>query len=400
MSSVVVSHLGAREHYAVAAMASQHGMLARLVTDFWNPCGPWAERVARCLPWPAVERLAQRRSDLIPLARVTAMWDQGVCSWVGQWAADGARSRSERYLEDGRRFALGVRRYLDVEHTCFFGYSSASLEAIQIENRKGIMTILDQIDAARVADEIGAEEQSKHSALFQMPVSRTSPEYFNRVQEEWAEASAVVVNSGWSRDALVRQGVDAAKISVIPLTYNPCATLTTPKVGGSILRVLWLGRLSPLKGIAYALEAARHLERANLRFTFAGPLDIPKSAFKLPANADYVGVVSRFAAAELYQAHDLFLFPTLSDGFGITQLEAMAHGLPVIATERCGRVVEHGKSGFLVKPADAEGITEAILRFMREPEHLRFCSGHALARARDFHPDQIWPLYRQIMDGK
>jgi glycosyltransferase involved in cell wall biosynthesis len=56
----------------------------------------------------------------------------------------------------------------------------------------------------------------------------------------------------------------------------------------------------------------------------------------------------------------LFVFPTLSDGFGVTQLEAMAHGLPVIATRNCGEVVEHGVNGLVVPPRDPEALARAM----------------------------------------
>jgi glycosyltransferase involved in cell wall biosynthesis len=58
------------------------------------------------------------------------------------------------------------------------------------------------------------------------------------------------------------------------------------------------------------------------------------------------------------------VLPTLSDGFAITQLEAMKHGLPVIVTPNCGRVVEDGKTGFIVPPGDIRGLVDAIRRFI------------------------------------
>jgi glycosyltransferase involved in cell wall biosynthesis len=62
----------------------------------------------------------------------------------------------------------------------------------------------------------------------------------------------------------------------------------------------------------------------------------------------WIGSVPREDAARFYRDADVFLFPTFSDGFGLTQLEAQAWKLPVIATKFCGDVVEDGKNGYLL----------------------------------------------------
>jgi glycosyltransferase involved in cell wall biosynthesis len=72
--------------------------------------------------------------------------------------------------------------------------------------------------------------------------------------------------------------------------------------------------------------------------------------------------------AEFYKDADVFVLPTLSDGFAITQLEALAHGLPIIATPNCGRVVEQGKTGYVVPARDGAALAESIMRFARNRE--------------------------------
>jgi len=165
-----------------------------------------------------------------------------------------------------------------------------------------------------------------------------------------------------------------------------------------LLRVLWLGKLSLLKGIVYALEAAGLLEGSGIEFTFTGSLEIAVNRLRLPSNARYLGAVARNQVGEVYRAHDVFLFPTLSDGFGMTQLEAMAYGLPVIATVRCGAVVQNGVSGILVQPADTRSLVEALVMLKSDPDRLEALSSAAFARSRQFTPERIWPQYLRAMD--
>jgi glycosyltransferase involved in cell wall biosynthesis len=123
------------------------------------------------------------------------------------------------------------------------------------------------------------------------------------------------------------------------------------------------------KGIHYLVDAARLLQDENVRFDVVGPIGIfPDAVAAAPGNITFHGPVSRDRAEEWYRQADVFVLPTLSDGFALTQLEALAHGVPLITTPRCGRVVEDGKTGFIVPAQDAPALAEAILRFVRAPE--------------------------------
>jgi glycosyltransferase involved in cell wall biosynthesis len=110
------------------------------------------------------------------------------------------------------------------------------------------------------------------------------------------------------------------------------------------------------------------LEREQIHFDVVGPIGIlPGAVASAPRNMTFHGPVTRDHAAEWYRQADVFVLPTLSDGFALTQLEALVHGLPVIVTPNCGQVVEEGKTGFIVPARDAQALTNAILRFLRYP---------------------------------
>jgi glycosyltransferase involved in cell wall biosynthesis len=70
----------------------------------------------------------------------------------------------------------------------------------------------------------------------------------------------------------------------------------------------------------------------------------------------------RSEVGSYYQAADLFILPTLSDGYALTQLEALSHGLPVMASECCGEAVTHGQNGWILEDLDPVTIAEAIKR--------------------------------------
>jgi len=84
----------------------------------------------------------------------------------------------------------------------------------------------------------------------------------------------------------------------------------------------------------------------------------------------WFGPVTRKQATEFYTNADVFILPTLSDGFAITQLEAQAHGLPVIASKNCGKVVENGVNGIILDEPSAACIAQALRDCIASPDWL------------------------------
>ena len=87
-------------------------------------------------------------------------------------------------------------------------------------------------------------------------------------------------------------------------------------------------------------------------------------------NIKVIGQVPRSEIGSYYKEADVFLFPTLSDGFGLTQLEAQHWKLPIIATKNCGEVVRHGETGFVLIEVDGGSIVAQLEIILRNPQLL------------------------------
>jgi glycosyltransferase involved in cell wall biosynthesis len=112
----------------------------------------------------------------------------------------------------------------------------------------------------------------------------------------------------------------------------------------------------------------------------------------------FIGSITRDRVSDLYRSADLFVLPTLSDGFGVTQLEAMAHGLPVITTRHCGEVVEHGVNGLIVPARDSEALAKAIEELAFDNRRLDSMSAAALETSRRFSVQVLSERLRVILD--
>jgi glycosyltransferase involved in cell wall biosynthesis len=249
-----------------------------------------------------------------------------------------------------------------------------------------MLAILDQLDPHRVDEDMTREEALRWEGWEAMPGKRPQS-FHDRIFQEWAAADLIVVNSNFSRTALIQQGADAAKIVVVPLAYESEAQGTAARtaVTGKPLEVLWLGQVVLRKGIPYLFEAAKLLKGENVRFHVAGHIGISASAVQqAPDNVSVLGQVTRQRAIELYKSADVFVLPTISDGFAITQIEAMSYGLPVITTPNCGDVVTPGIDGEIIPIRDPAALAGAIMKFANDRTLLAAMSAKALEKSRQF----------------
>jgi len=138
-------------------------------------------------------------------------------------------------------------------------------------------------------------------------------------------------------------------------------------VPASPFQLLFLGTIGLRKGVARLLEAMRRLEGDPIQLTLAGPTEIDPLAWSARPNVRWIGAVPRSRVGALYAAADALILPTLSDGFALTQLEAIAHGCPVIASRCCGEVVTPGLNGWLLPSLEPDAIAAMIHQAADQP---------------------------------
>lgn len=193
-----------------------------------------------------------------------------------------------------------------------------------------------------------------------------------------------VVPSASVRDALVRQGVRATAVSVVPNGIDGNALAASaeapppydPDAVGSP-RIGYAGRLARVKGCDLFLRAAALLAEAHpsASFLIAGS---GQEEARLRALADTLGIAPRVTflgyvddVAPFLRSLDVVVVPSLSEAFGLTALEAQALGRPVVASAVGGLtdIVAHGESGLLVPAGDPGAIADAVARLVDDPAY-------------------------------
>jgi glycosyltransferase involved in cell wall biosynthesis len=364
---VLVAQRGAREHFLVARALKSVAMLERLVVDYHAGNNGLVALFAKLLPGVAGCRARSARIEDLTVSEISDLGLFGLAlKGVDRLGVLFGKSYIAYEWSD-RQFARVVARQLGHE-TAFFGYSYGALEALHVAKNRGCLAIVGQIDPGEL-EEDAVEAERERWPIFESPGKRAPASYWARNRQEWEAAHVILVNSKWTADAIVRDGADPAKIEILPLAYEvPLTSAFSPVLRSSkdCLQVLWLGTVGLRKGIPYLLEAAKRLVGEPVEFTIAGPLQINRQRMlDSPANVRWVGPIPRSEASAYYAAADVFVLPTISDGFAITQLEAMAHGVPVISTWNCGDVVVDGQNGYRVPARDADALVESIMKFVR-----------------------------------
>ncbi|WP_052329579.1 glycosyltransferase family 4 protein [Rhodopirellula sp. SWK7] len=255
-----------------------------------------------------------------------------------------------------------------------FGYSYAGARYFETAKKLGYQTVMQQIDAGPKMFEIESTLCDRHPEF-----ASKSPSPPATYWEEWTRqtnhADKIVVNSKWTSHALENIGIPKNKISQIPLCFptsgaQPSKASLPAKFSKSRpLRLLFVGQVTLLKGIAELLHAMELLNNQPVTLTIVGPLhiNIPRRLLNNPQIA-IEGRVPRSECAKHYDRSDAFVFPSFSDGFGLVQLEAQHYGKPIIASKNCGEVVTHGTNGILLDTVSAESIANAIEILIKSPE--------------------------------
>jgi glycosyltransferase involved in cell wall biosynthesis len=318
MADWICCQLGAREHYAVPRALLLSGLLSEFVTDLWIRPGT--------LLHASKKRLTGRFHPGLTGARVKA---PNLAALTFELKASLARenawkliSRRNKWFQQHAVVQITQNGATNGSHTVF-AYSYAAEEIFKFAKSRGWRTVLGQIDPGPAEERIVANLE-KTSAIKHKHWEPAPADYWKRWRNECALADQIVVNSAWSRDALLSEGISAEKIRVIPLAYE------TSTDAGSLqrlyprafsaerpLRVLFLGQINLRKGAGHLLEAVELLSGENVEFWFVGPTQIhgPQN-LRLHPQVRWFGVAPRVDVASYYRDADVFIcrrFPMVLD---------------------------------------------------------------------------------------
>ncbi len=377
---VLVSVHGRFHGFDLARELHGRGLLSALVTTY-----------------PA---FAARRflSPSVPL--ITAPWLE-----AGRRLHARLRLPGQSDLWVARRFARFAARHLP-EADVFVGWSGACLETLSAARRRGMKTIVER-GSTHIAHQ--TEVLREAHARWGLAWHGTDPRLIAREEAEYDAADLICTSSSFARGTFIARGVDGAKVFANPYGVDLSSfTPGRPAPAGSARRrrLLFVGRVGVRKGVPWLLQAFRSLP-PDWELHLVGPVDpeMPSLLARLPHERVVLrGPVPGSALSAEYRAADLFCLPSIEEGLALVLLQAMASGLPVVATEESG-VLDAGRDGkevVAVRAADAEDLACRLAGLAEDPEARARMGAAALARVRagfdwSDYGDRAVQLYCQLV---
>ena len=399
LQRAVVVHGGARDSYQLALALSEAGLLEELVTDlFWPAENSWAKAIANLLPHGLRELVERRSADGLPGNEVRLCLTDGLrCLLLDKLPGVpfALRRRSNRDADANLGRTAGRRAketHAGLVSYSYFGYHSISTY--------GGPSMLFQVHPHPLTiRRILREELAMHpecaDSLNQEWELALPEEEFGQLVTETQLATCFLVASSFTRNSLIEHGADPEDITVVPYgvdleRFHPARHVRKD----DRLHLLFVGRINQRKGVKYLVEALRLLPRDRVRLTICGRVVDDLRLFQeFAGQIEVRPSVSEADLVTAYQEADMFVFPSVAEGFGQVLLEALASGLPILSTTHTAApdLIVDGREGFIVLPRRPDLLAEKIAWAMTHPDQLQQMGLAARRRAEEF----TWKRFRQ-----
>jgi glycosyltransferase involved in cell wall biosynthesis len=207
----------------------------------------------------------------------------------------------------------------------------------------------------------------------------------------------------------MESGVPRDKLAKIPYGVDLSIFRPEPKMD-NVFRVLFVGSAGVRKGLGYLLRAFANLDLPNFELMIVGGF-APDAKPVLEKLADitkfnYVGFVPRHQLRKTYSQGSVLVLPSILEGLALVQAQAMACGLPVIATANAGAedLFTDGVEGFIIPPRDPAAIRDKVLLLYHDPDLRERMGNAALLRVRtlggwESYGNGIAAAYHELLNG-
>lgn len=377
---IIVAHPGQQHSYRVAEALNEKGNLFKYITTVYDSQHSGLMSVVKKLvKREDAKRASGRKSEYLEENKVIQFCEFGGFVTLAILRIDKTKGRIfynnwNRYISNifGKRVAkYAIKNNVDAV-ICYDANSMACFSYLK-KHAPNIVRIMDNAAPNRYG--LFQEYQVLNKKYH---VIDKQPDVFKRFlvdekealyyKEEALLAHKHIVASTFSKRMLTSIGVSEKKCAIIPYGFNRTDYVEVRRENTSKLKFLFVGEISAQKGIFNYIDVAKKYKGQVEFHAAGGGIKNLASNYKrdILSFINYHGYLVQSELFELYQEMDVFVFPSLGDGFGFVVLEALSFGLPVICSKNSvGRdIIENGQNGFLFDAGSTDELSKAIQWFI------------------------------------
>lgn len=265
----------------------------------------------------------------------------------------------------------------------FVGFSSFALHSLRRAKQLGAKVVIERGGSHMLYQQSIMREEYEITGVPAGTTPVTHQKIIEKEIQEYTESDRISVPSIYAKHTFLEQGFPEAKILHIPYGVDLSLFRQTKKRDNTF-RIVFAGGLTLAKGVHYLLQAFSEISLPDAELHLIGPVTESMKPFLKKYEGSYrrSDYFPMDKLAEVYSQGSVFAFLSLDDGFGLVIPQAMACGLPVIATDHTGApdIIRDGVEGFIIPIRDVNACKEKLL-FLYENPTVRDEMGKA-ARAR------------------
>jgi glycosyltransferase involved in cell wall biosynthesis len=392
MSVFNVVALGARDYYQVAIALHERGLLGKLITDFYS--------------FPLFRRFTARRVSQLPQSKVRSSWLHA----VGLYLLRGMSfNTARRYLVDfsfgflaalmtwlGPNRAIVYSYYL--EGFCAFyrliGARPRCLICFQVHPTPWFINSIIAEDSIRFANYSDTILAADIEATF-------GERDYDRYRRAIAMCHGVIAASRITIRSVFDTHQPSIPVCIAPYGSKlsaPALDSASPRAATDNIRLLSVCQLTHRKGMHWAFEAMKRLsadEQARFSWIVVSNLIDPRVEALKPGNATVVRNISNQDLTDYMRLADVFVLPSLIEGFGLVYVESLSQGTPIVYTENTGAhdICSSGVHGFCVPISDLDSLVALLRHQLCDRQLLSSLRPHCI----DLAAQVDWPQFRKLV---
>jgi hypothetical protein len=402
---IIVAHPGKQHSYKTAEALYTNNILCQYITTVYNKPSKISKLINAFFPAAIKKKYNQRRSDILPDSIVDTQ-----CTLLGLILLYIYKLPINKKIIDffykkvEDRFGLKVAKIaikmnvdavIMYDTTCNVCFKYLKEKAPQIK----------RIQDVSIANRLFMKDnylndiiKTKQEELRQEQIHLWDEKNITRYEEEINLTQYFIVASQMSKRSIIYTTKQEKNIYVIPYgVKNQLFHCSSEKeIHIPPLKLIYVGLICYRKGLHHLLPLISQKFKNTVELTLVGYYPSNSLLYKkyhnFP-NIKFTGPISHEELYKYYQNADVFVFPTLGEGYGLVILEALSCGIPCIVSNLAGGddAIENGKNGFVFEGGNDSDLTNKIQWFIDHPSKIKEMSIYCKNTAKQY----TWDKYSQ-----